>query len=68
MYAVRRFAVRHSRFFEWFYVGFERVIVALDPAFRWIGYERLEPAFACVEKVVKGFLFDCGMCGQCVLS
>jgi hypothetical protein len=31
MYAVRRFAVRHARFFESFYNGFERFIVALDP-------------------------------------
>ena len=68
MYSVRRFTVRHSRFFEWFYVGFERVIIALDPTFRWIGYERLEPFFVFVEKFVKGFLFDCKMCGQCVLS
>lgn len=68
MYAVRRFAVRHARFFEAFYNGFERVIVALDPAFRWIGYGRLEKPVAIVEKVAKGFLFDCKMCGQCALS
>jgi methylenetetrahydrofolate reductase (NADPH) len=68
MYAVRRFAVRHSRFFERLYLGFERVIVALDPVFRWIGYERLERPVAATETLVKGFLFDCRMCGQCVLS
>jgi methylenetetrahydrofolate reductase (NADPH) len=68
MYAARRFAVRHSRFFEWLYVGFERAIVALDPVFRRIGYQRLEAPFAAAEKLVKGFLFDCRMCGQCVLS
>ena len=28
MYAVRRFAVRHARFFEALYQGFEQVIVA----------------------------------------
>lgn len=68
MYSVRRFAVRRSRFFERLYLAFERVIVALDPVFRRIGYERLEAPFAAVEKYVKGFLFDCKMCGQCVLS
>lgn len=68
MYSVRRFAVRRARFFEGLYLGFERVIVALDPVFRRIGYERLEAPFASVERVVKGFLFDCKMCGQCVLS
>ena len=68
MYAVRRFAVRHSRFFERFYQGFERVIVSLDPVFRRVGYGRLEKPVAFTEKVVKGLLFDCKMCGQCVLS
>lgn len=68
MYAVRRFAVRHARFFEAFYNSFERIIVALDPAFRWIGYERLEKPFAFTERVVKGIIFDCKMCGQCALS
>ena len=68
MYAVRRFAVRHSRFVERFYQSFERVIISLDPIFRRIGYGRLEKPVAFTEKVVKGFLFDCKMCGQCVLS
>ena len=68
MHAIRRFAVRHSRFFEGLYLGFERVIVALDPLFRRVGYERLEAPFAFTERHVKGLLFDCKMCGQCVLS
>jgi hypothetical protein len=68
MYAVRLFAVRHSRFFESFYQGFERVIVALDPLFQWIGYERLERPVSVAERMVKGLIFDCQMCGQCVLS
>jgi hypothetical protein len=68
MYAVRRFAVRQSRFFERFYQAFERAIVALDPVFVWVGYSRLEAPVAFTEKVVKGVLFDCKMCGQCVLS
>ena len=68
MYAARRFAVRHARFFESLYLGFERVIVALDPVFRRIGYERIEAPVAAVERLFKGFLFDCTMCGQCVLS
>ena len=68
MYAVRRFAVRQSRFFEAFYQRFERIIVALDPLFRRIGYERLEKPAAFLERTTKGLLFDCKMCGQCVLS
>jgi len=68
MYAIRRFAVRHARAFERLYQGFERVIIGLDPVFRRIGYQRLERPVAVTEKLVKGLLFDCKMCGQCVLS
>ena len=68
MYAIRLFAVRHARAFERLYQGFERLIVGLDPAFRRIGYGRLERPVAAVEQAVKGLLFDCKMCGQCVLS
>jgi hypothetical protein len=68
MYAVRIFAVRRSRFFLRLYRLFEGTIVALDPLFRRIGYERLEAPVAVVERGIKGLLFDCKMCGQCVLS
>ena len=68
MYRLRLFAVRHSRFFERLYNAFEAGMVALDPLSRKIGYERLEKPVAVTEKVVKGLLFDCKMCGQCVLS
>lgn len=68
MYAVRLYAVRRSRFFLRLYRLFEGVIVALDPLFRRIGYQRLEAPFAFFERNIKGFLFDCRMCGQCVLS
>jgi hypothetical protein len=68
MYAVRRWSVRHARGLNSFYRGFESLLVALDPLFRAIGYQRLERPMARVEKTVKGFLFDCRMCGQCVLS
>lgn len=68
MYRVRLFAVRHSSFFQRFYKAFEAAMVGLDPVSRKIGYERLEKPVAFTEKVVKGLLFDCKMCGQCVLS
>jgi len=35
---------------------------------RWIGYQRLERPTAAVERSIKGLLFDCRMCGQCILS
>ena len=68
MYAVRRWSVRHARGLEIFYKGFERMMVALHPLWKAIGYQRLEKPVAVVEKAVKGLLFDCQMCGQCALS
>jgi hypothetical protein len=60
--------VRHARFFERVYEGFEGTLVRLDPLWSALGYGRLEKPVAAVERAVKGFLFDCKMCGQCVLS
>ena len=68
MYSVRRWSVRHAGGLETFYNVFERVFVALNPVWKWIGYDRLEKPVAALEKIVKGFLFDCRMCGQCALS
>jgi hypothetical protein len=68
MYQIRLLATRHSRAFEWFYQRFERAMIALDPVFAWIGYDHVERPVAFIEKNVKGLLFDCKMCGQCVLS
>ena len=58
MVAVRRWSVRHARGLEIFYAAFERVLVALHPVFKAVGYQRLEAPVAAVEKVVKGFLFS----------
>jgi len=68
MHAMRRWSVRHARGLEVFYARFERVLVALHPLWKAIGYERLERPVAAIERVVKGLLFDCRMCGQCVLG
>lgn len=68
MYLVRQWSVRHAAFLERLYETFEGVLVRLDPFFDALGYQRIEKPVAAVERVVKGFLFDCRMCGQCVLS
>lgn len=68
MYAVRRWVVRHARGFERLYQAFEPLLVKLHPVWRRIGYDRAEAPVAAVEKGVKSVLFDCRMCGQCVLS
>ena len=68
MYAVRLWSVRHSRGLARFYALFEAALVRLAPLWKRIGYARMERPTAAVERVVKGLLFDCRMCGQCVLS
>jgi len=68
MRAVRHWSVRHARGLETCYRAFERVVAALHPVWQRIGYARVERPVAAVERVVKGFLFDCTMCGQCVLG
>ncbi len=50
------------------YDTLERILIKLHPILRLIGYERLEQPVAAIEKVTKTFLFDCQMCGQCILS
>ncbi|MFB2551741.1 methylenetetrahydrofolate reductase C-terminal domain-containing protein [Ensifer soli] len=67
-YAVRLWAVRHSRLLEWFYSRFANMFLALHPVWKALGYARVEGPVTFVERNVKGFLFDCRMCGQCVLS
>ncbi|MGH8299072.1 MAG: methylenetetrahydrofolate reductase C-terminal domain-containing protein [Steroidobacteraceae bacterium] len=68
MYSVRLWSVRHARGLNSFYRGFERALTALHPLLKGIGYQRLEHPVAALERSVKGLLFDCRMCGQCVLS
>ncbi len=67
-FALRFWSIRQSRAMERAYAGFERTIVALAPLAARLGWSRLERPVAFVERQVKGALFDCRMCGQCVLS
>ena len=68
MYAVRLWSVRHAGLLAGVYAGFERLLRRAGPLARRVGHERLEAPVATVERGVKGLLFDCRMCGQCVLS
>ena len=68
MYAVRLWSVRHARGLNALYRGFEGVLKRMHGVFRALGYERIERPVAAIERVVKGALFDCQMCGQCILS
>ena len=68
MYTVRAWSVRHARGLNALYHGFEGMLQRLHGLFNALGYERIERPVAVVERVIKGALFDCTMCGQCVLS
>ena len=68
MYAVRLWSVRHASGLSRFYRCFENVLLRLAPLWRVIGHQRLERPVAALERGVKGLLFDCKMCGRCVLS
>jgi hypothetical protein len=68
MYAVRLWSVRHARGLNSFYRGFESLLLRFSGVLQAIGFERVERPIAVVEKAVKSVLFDCRMCGQCVLS
>ena len=68
MYKVRQWSVRKSSYLESLYNTFEPIFVLLHPLWRMIGYQRVEKPMRIVEKATKGLLFDCQMCGQCILS
>ena len=68
MYSLRLLSVKHTRAMELIYAGVENCLIKAAPLLKRIGYERLDKPVAAVEKVVKGALFDCQMCGQCALS
>ena len=65
---VRLWAVRNAALLAGIYSGFETTLKRIAPLLAWIGFDRLERPVAAVERTVKGALFDCRMCGDCVLS
>jgi hypothetical protein len=67
-YTIRLWSIRHSRMLEWFYDKFAKFFLLLHPVWNKLGYQRVEWPIKAVEKRVKGLMFDCRMCGQCVLS
>ncbi len=67
-FALRFWSVAHARLMERAYAGFEKALVGLAPLAARIGLARLERPVTAVERSVKRALFDCRMCGQCLLS
>jgi len=67
-YTLRVWAVRHARLLERVYAVLADLFLRLHPVWQAVGYGRAERPVKFVEKAVKGLLFDCRMCGQCILS
>ncbi len=67
-YTIRLWSVRHARFLERLYALFADLFLKLHPLWKAVGYQRAEAPVTFVERRVKGLLFDCRMCGQCILS
>jgi hypothetical protein len=68
VYKARRFATRHARGYERFYNFVEPAILAVIGLLSKVSNGRLNSAITSAEKHTKGLLFDCQMCGNCVLS
>ncbi len=65
---MRLWSVRHAALMERVYARFEAALARAAPMLARVGYDRLERPVAALEATVKGLLFDCRMCGACVLS
>jgi len=68
MRIIRYWSVTHADKLLRIYRKLEYLMLKLDPLWQRLGYKRVEAPMALVESVVKKTLFDCQMCGQCVLS
>jgi hypothetical protein len=68
VYKARRFATRHSRVYEAFYILVEPAILFVMGSLSKLSGGRLDGPMTWVESKAKGAMFDCKMCGNCVLS
>jgi methylenetetrahydrofolate reductase (NADPH) len=68
MLALRLWSVRHARGLGRTYVFLAKVAPMLAPLARGLGLARSERWLRPLERAGKGLLFDCRMCGQCVLG
>jgi hypothetical protein len=55
------------RFLEWFYDVSKVLYLAVHPALTKVAPRTSERMLIWVEKVAKGYMFNCQMCGQCIL-
>ena len=68
MYQARLFATRHARAYELVYNLVKSPILSFLNVLQTIAGNRFDGIITFLEKHAKGALFDCKMCGDCVLS
>lgn len=68
MQIARHWVVRRARIFERLYKGLHALVAGGHSRAGKMGIKRLEPIFVFGERHIKGLLFDCQMCGVCILS
>lgn len=65
--SVRSWLQNHPHLLERAYQLTAWAFKTLDPVWKRIGYERVERMITPAEEVTKKMIFDCRMCGQCIL-
>jgi methylenetetrahydrofolate reductase (NADPH) len=68
MRALRHWSVRHASGLKRAYDACARFAPHLRRSLQWVGAQRAERLLLPLERTAKHLLFDCQMCGQCVLS
>ncbi len=59
--------LNHPKILEIAYQGTDWFFEGIDPLLDRLGYRRIEPCILPPEKIAKRLVFDCRMCGQCIL-
>jgi hypothetical protein len=65
--SLRTWLQDHPRLLETLYGFTRRLFLRADPLIRRAGYERADRWLRPFEEPVKRLVFDCRMCGQCIL-
>ena len=65
--AINEWLKDHPRVLETVYRITSRLVHTSAPLLERIGYERAAKVFVPLEKISKGWIFGCKMCGQCIL-
>ncbi len=68
MLSLRLWSVRHARRLQRAYAALGPIVPLLAPVARAAGWQRTAAWLRPMERAAKGLLFDCRMCGECVLS